>query len=68
MENRKEKASNQRSTQQRIHWKSFIDLCGPTRTQSIQGENYFMFLIDDYSRRTWVTFLKEKYESFEKFK
>jgi transposase InsO family protein len=44
------------------------DLCGPTRTQSLQGEKYFMFLIDDYSRMTWVTFLKEKYEAFEKFK
>jgi hypothetical protein len=44
------------------------DLCGPTRTQSLQGENYFMLLIDDYSRMTWVMFLKEKYEAFEKFK
>ena len=45
-----------------------IDICGPTRTQSLQGENYFMFLIDYYSRMTWITFLKEKYEAFEKFK
>jgi hypothetical protein len=27
-----------------------------------------MLLIDDYSRMTWVTFLKEKSEAFEKFK
>jgi transposase InsO family protein len=27
-----------------------------------------MFLIDNYTRMTWVTFLKEKYESFDKFK
>lgn len=27
-----------------------------------------MLLIDDYSRMTWVTFLKEKYEAFEGFK
>jgi hypothetical protein len=44
------------------------DICGPTRTQSLQGENYFMLFIDDYSIMTWVTFLKEKYESFDKFK
>jgi transposase InsO family protein len=44
------------------------DLCGPTRTQNLRGESYFMFLIDDYTRMTWVTFLKEKYEAFEKFK
>jgi hypothetical protein len=27
-----------------------------------------MSIIDDYSRLTWVAFLKEKYEAFEKFK
>ena len=27
-----------------------------------------MLLIDDYTRMTWVTFLKEKLESFMKFK
>jgi hypothetical protein len=27
-----------------------------------------MSLIDDYTRMTWVTFLKEKSEAFEKFK
>jgi hypothetical protein len=31
-------------------------------------ENYFMLIIDDYSRLTWVSFLKEKDEAFEKFK
>ncbi len=27
-----------------------------------------MLIIDDYSRLTWVAFLKEKAEEFEKFK
>lgn len=45
-----------------------IDLCGPTRTQSINGEKYFMLFIDDYTRMVWVTFLKHKSEAFEKFK
>ena len=27
-----------------------------------------MLVIDDYSRLTWLAFLKEKYEAFEKFK
>jgi hypothetical protein len=27
-----------------------------------------MMVIDDYSRLTWVAFLKEKAEAFEKFK
>ena len=45
-----------------------IDLCRPKRTKILQGQYYFMLLIDDYTRMTWVTFLKEKSESFEKFK
>lgn len=44
------------------------DLCRPTRTASMQGERYFMLLIDDYSCMTWVAFLKEKLEALEKFK
>jgi hypothetical protein len=44
------------------------DLYEPTRTQILKGKGYFMFLIDDYTRMAWVTFLKEKYEEFEKFK
>ena len=44
------------------------DLCGPTRTKIMQGYHYFMLLIDDYTRMTWVAFLKEKSEAFEKFK
>jgi hypothetical protein len=28
------------------------DLCGPTRTISIQGEHYFMLIIDEYTRIT----------------
>ena len=45
-----------------------VDLCGPSRKKGTGKENYFMLVIDDYSRLTWVSFLKEKYESFEKFK
>jgi hypothetical protein len=35
-------------------------LCVPTRTKILLGERYFMLLIDDYTRMTWVTFLKKK--------
>ena len=45
-----------------------MDLCGPSRKEGTGKENYFMLVIDDYSRLTWVTFLKEKYEAFAKFK
>jgi hypothetical protein len=45
-----------------------MDLCGPSRQEGIGKEKYFMFIIDDYSRLTWVDFLKEKSEAFKKFK
>ena len=35
---------------------------------SLNGYQYFMSLIDDYSRRVWVYFLKHKNEAFTKFK
>ncbi|XP_059075169.1 uncharacterized protein LOC131875152 [Cryptomeria japonica] len=44
------------------------DLCGPTRTRSLYGDKYFMIFIDDYTRMTWVTFLKHKSEAFHRFK
>jgi hypothetical protein len=45
-----------------------MDLCGPSRQEGIGRENYFMLIIDDYSRLTRVSFLKEKAKAFEKFK
>ena len=45
-----------------------IDLCRPMRTQLIGGSCYFLTFIDDYSRKTWVYFLKQKSETFAKFK
>jgi hypothetical protein len=44
-----------------------IDLRGPTRKKIFQGESYFMLLIDAYTIMTWVTFLKNISEAFEKF-
>ena len=34
------------------------DLFGPTRTKILQGDHYFMLLIDDYTRIPWAAFLK----------
>jgi hypothetical protein len=44
------------------------DLYGPTSTQSLRGEIYFIFLIDDYTKMAWVRVLRNKFEAFEKFK
>ena len=45
-----------------------IDLCGPMGTKGLDGELYFMLMIDDYTRMAVVSVLKKKYEAFECFK
>ena len=45
-----------------------IDLCGPTRSKGLNGEEYFMLLVDEFTRMTWVCLLKRKSEDFECFK
>jgi hypothetical protein len=44
------------------------DVCGPMPSTSISGYVYYVSFIDDYSRKTWVCFLKSKDEVFGKFK
>ena len=38
------------------------DVCGPIKPNSFGKNKYFLLFIDDYSRKTWVYFLKEKSE------
>ncbi|GJW40636.1 retrovirus-related pol polyprotein from transposon TNT 1-94 [Tanacetum coccineum] len=42
-----------------------MDLCGPMRVQTINGKKYILVIIDDYSRFTWVKFLRSKDETLE---
>ncbi|KMQ86904.1 retrovirus-related pol polyprotein from transposon tnt 1-94 [Lasius niger] len=44
------------------------DLCGPMSVKSIGGSRYIMTLIDDYSRKTMVYFLKSKDEAVHNIK
>nr|GFB67355.1 hypothetical protein [Tanacetum cinerariifolium] len=37
-----------------------IDLYGPIRVESINGKKYILVIVDDYSRFTWVKFLRSK--------
>ncbi|GKE52654.1 retrovirus-related pol polyprotein from transposon TNT 1-94 [Tanacetum coccineum] len=39
-----------------------IDLCRPIRIQSINGPKYILVIVNDYSRFTWVKFLRSKDE------
>ncbi|GJS97218.1 putative ribonuclease H-like domain-containing protein [Tanacetum coccineum] len=40
-----------------------MDLCGPLRVQSINRKKYILVIVDDYSRFTWVKFLRSKDET-----
>ncbi|KAG9460048.1 hypothetical protein H6P81_004556 [Aristolochia fimbriata] len=44
-----------------------IDLMGPVQTESIARKKYVMVCIDDFTRFTWVEFLREKSEAFKLF-
>ncbi|TXG65248.1 hypothetical protein EZV62_006523 [Acer yangbiense] len=44
------------------------DLWGPSRHVSMGDYRYFMSIIDDYSRRVWIYFMKTKDETLQKFK
>ncbi|GJU14962.1 retrovirus-related pol polyprotein from transposon TNT 1-94 [Tanacetum coccineum] len=40
-----------------------MDLFGPLRVQCINGKKYILVIVDDYSRFTWVKFLRSKDET-----
>nr|GEW06843.1 putative ribonuclease H-like domain-containing protein [Tanacetum cinerariifolium] len=40
-----------------------MDLCGPMRIASINGKQYILVIVDDYSRYTWIHFLRSKDEA-----
>ncbi|KAJ9536658.1 hypothetical protein OSB04_un000131 [Centaurea solstitialis] len=42
-----------------------MDLCGPMRIQSISGKKYILVMVDEYSRYTWLEFLRMKSEDPE---
>ena len=42
------------------------DICGPTRTLSLNKSRYFLLFTDDYTRMSWVYFCSYKLEAFEK--
>ena len=45
-----------------------IDVCGPIKPSSLDKSNYFLLFIDDFSRKMWFYFLKQKSEAFGAFK
>ncbi|KAK2417459.1 putative mitochondrial protein [Trifolium repens] len=45
-----------------------MDLMGPMQVESLGGKRYVLVVVDDYSRYTWVNFIREKSDVFEVFK
>nr|GEU45702.1 retrovirus-related Pol polyprotein from transposon TNT 1-94 [Tanacetum cinerariifolium] len=42
-----------------------MDLCGPMRVESVNGKKYILVIVDDYSRFTWVKYLRSKDEALD---
>ena len=45
----------------------YYDVCGPIEVKSIGGYKYFVTIINDASRKTWVYLLKSKDKVFQNF-
>ena len=60
----KESQNRTKSPLQLIH----IDLSGKMVTPAMGGSLYYMLVVDDFSRKMWVYFLREKAEAFQIFK
>ena len=43
-----------------------VDLMDPTRIESMGGKRYIMVVVDDFSRYSWVDFLRKKSEACDK--
>nr|GEW09710.1 hypothetical protein [Tanacetum cinerariifolium] len=52
------------NSRQRLHL-LHMDLCGPMIIASINGKRYVLVIVDDYSRYSWVHFLRSKDEAPE---
>jgi hypothetical protein len=59
------KVSTNRATHvlQLIH----SDLVGSIKIESLCGSRYFVVFADDFSRKSWVFFMRQKSETFQKF-
>ena len=44
------------------------DVWEPSPVVLIRGARYYVTFIDDFSRKVWVYFLKQKSEVFQKFR
>ena len=59
----KEKAWRAKALLDLVH----TDVCGPMNTQTRGGNKYFIIFVDNYSRMTWVYFMRQKSDVFSIF-
>jgi hypothetical protein len=45
-----------------------MDVCWPMPRKCLSGCEYYLTFIDDYSRKTWIYFLKTKSKVFKRFR
>ena len=45
-----------------------MDLMGPMQVESLGGKRYAYVVVDDFSRFTWINFIREKSDVFDVFK
>ena len=45
-----------------------LNLIGPTRIESLGGKRYIMVVVNDFTRYTWVIFLRSKFDAPEHIK
>lgn len=45
-----------------------MDLMRPMQVESLGGKRYVFVRVDDFSRYTWVNFIREKSDTFDVFK
>nr|GEX57449.1 hypothetical protein [Tanacetum cinerariifolium] len=56
------KPKSKDTNQEKLHL-LHMDPCGPIRVKSFNGKKYILVIVDDYSRFTWVKFLRSKDET-----
>ena len=45
-----------------------MDLMGPMQVESLGGKRYVFVCVDDFSRFTWINFIREKSDTFDVFR
>ena len=65
--NIKKSFPNNNSRSKGILYLIHSDICGPMSSPSLNGCLYYVIFIDDFSRKSWIYFLKAKNETFSKF-